>query len=166
MRQAETVNKDHGRVEVRRIAVSSEVVPYLNWPGDAEGIASFSLKTAASGGGAAQAVRIERHRHIKGRDSVEIAYLITSLTVGEAGPERLLELNRTHWAIENRLHHVRDVTLNEDRCRIRAGARPLVTLRNTAVFLIRKRGLAIPEARENFREDRAEAIKAVTGRIL
>jgi predicted transposase YbfD/YdcC len=103
------------------------VVPYLNWPG------------------AAQAVRIERHRHIKGRDSVEIAYLITSLTAGEAGPERLLELNRTHWAIENRLHHVRDVTLNEDRCRVRAGARPLATLRNTAVFLIRKRGLATPK---------------------
>lgn len=111
-------------------------------------------------------MRIERHRHIKGRDSVEIAYLITSLTAEEAGPERLLELNRTHWAIENRLHHVRDVTLNEDRCRVRAGARPLATLRNTAISLFRRRGLAIPEARENFREDRAEAIRAVTGRVL
>jgi predicted transposase YbfD/YdcC len=123
-------------------------VPHLDWPG------------------AAQAVRIERHRHVKGRTSVEIAYLITSLTTEEAGPERLLELNRAHWAIENKLHHVRDVTLNEDRCRVRTGARSLATLRNTVLFLIRKRGLAIPEARENFREDRAEAIKALTGRIL
>jgi predicted transposase YbfD/YdcC len=123
-------------------------VPHLDWPG------------------AAQAVRIERHRHVKGRTSVEIAYLITSLTTEEAGPERLLELNRAHWAIENKLHHVRDVTLNEDRCRVRTGARSLATLRNTILFLIRKRGLAIPEARENFREDRAEAIKALTGRIL
>jgi hypothetical protein len=80
LREAETVNKDHGRIEVRRVAVTSEVVSYLGWPG------------------AAQVVRIERHRHIKGRDSVEIAYLITSLTAEEAGPERLLELNRTHWA--------------------------------------------------------------------
>ena len=32
--------------------------------------------------------------------------------------------------------------------------------------MIRKVGLSIPQARENFREDRAEAIKAVTGRIL
>lgn len=148
MREAETVNKDHGRIEVRKIAVSSEVVPHLNWPG------------------AAQAVRIERHRHIKGRDSAEITYLITSLTAEDAGPERLLELNRAHWAIENRLHHVRDVTLNEDRCRVRKGARPLATLRNLAISLIRRRGLSIPEARENFREDRADAIKAVTGRIL
>ena len=87
-------------------------------------------------------------------------------TQGEAGPERLMELVRNHWAIENKLHHVRDVTLNEDRCRVRAGARPLATLRNTAIGLIRSLGRSIPEARENFREDRADAIKAVTGWIL
>jgi predicted transposase YbfD/YdcC len=147
-RQVETTGKEHGRIEVRRIAVASEVVPHLAWPG------------------AAQAVRIERHRYVKGRESVEVAYLITSLTTEEAGHERLLELNRAHWAIENRLHHVRDVTFNEDRCRVRKGARPLATLRNTAISLIRKCGLAIPEARENFREDRAEAIRTVTGKIL
>jgi hypothetical protein len=32
--------------------------------------------------------------------------------------------------------------------------------------MIRQRGLSIPEARENFREDRYDAIKAVKGRIL
>ena len=116
-------------------------------------------------------MRIERRRHIPanrgpGRDSVEIVYLITSLSAGEAGPERLLALNRAHWAVENRLHHVRDVSFNEDRCRVRAGARPLAALRNLALSLIRKSGIPIPQARENFREDRAEAIKAVTGRIL
>lgn len=103
---------------------------------------------------------------MQGRDSVEIAYLITSLPAAEAGPTRLLALNRAHWAIENRLHHIRDVSFNEDRCRVRAGARPLAAARNLALSLLRKTGIAIPEARENFREDRAEAIKAVTGRIL
>ena len=93
-------------------------------------------------------------------------YLITSLAPSQAGPERLLELVRNHWAIENKLHHVRDVTLNEDRCRFRAGARPLATLRNAALGMISKLGRSIPEARENFREDRYDAIKAVTGRIL
>lgn len=116
-------------------------------------------------------MRIERHRHIPGtqgpaRDSVEIAYLITSLSATEACPARLLGLNRAHWAIENRLHHVRDVSFNEDRCRVRAGARPLAALRNLALALIRKSGIPIPQARENFCEDRAEAIKAVTGKIL
>jgi hypothetical protein len=61
---------------------------------------------------------------------------------------------------------VRDVTLNEDRCRVRAGARSLATLRNTTMFIIRKLGFAIPEAHENFHEDRIEAIRTVTGRIL
>ena len=148
LRHAESTDKGHGRVEVRKIAATSEAVPHLGWPG------------------AAQAVRIERHRHIKGRDSVEIAYLITSLPAGDANPARLLELNRTHWAIENRLHHVRDVTFNEDRCRVRHGARPLAAPRSLVTSMIRKQGLSIPEARENFREDRAEAVKAVTGRIL
>lgn len=148
LRKAETTDKGHGRVEVRKIAVSSEVVPHLGWPG------------------AAQAVRIERHRRSKGHDSVEIAYLITSLPPEVAGPGRLLELNRAHWAIENKLHHVRDVSMNEDRCRVRAGARPLATLRNLVTSVIRRRGLSIPEARENFREDRADAIKVVTGQVL
>ena len=58
------------------------------------------------------------------------------------------------------------MTFNEDRRRGRAGARPFATLRNLALSLIRKRGLSIPQARENFRKDRAKASKAVTGRIL
>ena len=94
---------------------------------------------------------IERTRIIGGKTSIEVAYLITSLAAGEAGPERLLALNRAHWGIENKLHHVRDVSLNEDRCRVRAGARPLAGLRNLVTWMIRKTGIAIPEARENVR---------------
>lgn len=145
---AETVEKGHGRIETRRIAVSEEVVPYLAWPGRA------------------QVARIERRRWNKGKESVEVAYLITSLPADKVAPERLLQLIRDHWAIENRLHHVRDVTFLEDRCRVRAGARPLATLRNLALTLIRRAGLAVPEARENFREDRAAEINLVTAGVL
>lgn len=145
---AETVEKAHGRIETRSIAVSAEVVPHLEWPG------------------AAQVVRIERIRETGGKMSTEIVYIVTSLTAAEAGPKRLLELSRNHWAIENRLHYVRDVTFNEDRCRVRAGARALAAIRNLVLHLIRSRGMSVPEARENFREDRAEAIALVTGRIL
>ncbi len=116
--------------------------------------------------GAAQVARIERTREVGGKVSTETVYLITSLTTAEAGPERLLELSRTHWAIENRLRYVRDVSFNEDRCRVRAGARPLAAIRNLVLYLIRSRGLSVPEARENFREDRAHAIAIVTGRFL
>lgn len=128
--------------------MSEEVVAYLAWPG------------------LAQVARVERRRWIKGRESVELAYLITSLPADEATPEQLLQLIRDHWAIENRLHYVRDVTFLEDRCRIRAGARPIAALRNLAISLIRRAGLAVPEARENFREDRSAAIALVTGAVL
>jgi predicted transposase YbfD/YdcC len=148
MRTAETVEKEHGRLEIRKIAVSAEVVPHLEWPG------------------AAQVARIERTREIGGKISTETAYIVTSLTAAEAGPERLLELTRTHWAIENRLHYVRDVTFNEDRCRVRAGARALSVIRNLVLYLIRSAGMSVPEARENFREERQQVIALVTGRIL
>jgi predicted transposase YbfD/YdcC len=98
--------------------------------------------------------------------SAETVYLITSLPAAEADPSRLLALSRAHWGIENRLHYVRDVSMDEDRCRVRAGARALAGVRNAALALIRSLGQPVREARENFREDRAEAIHAVTGRIL
>ena len=61
---------------------------------------------------------------------------------------------------------MRDVTFGEDRCRVRSGARTLAAIRNLVLRLIRSRGMSVPEARENFREDRAEAIAIVTGRFL
>lgn len=73
----------------------------------------------------------------------ETAYGITSLGPEKAGPARLLALNRSHWCIENGLHYVRDVTFDEDRCRIRkqAGARVMASLRNLAIGLLRLAGV-------------------------
>jgi predicted transposase YbfD/YdcC len=42
----------------------------------------------------------------------------------QADAATLLRLLRGHWGIENRLHWVRDVTFDEDRCPIRSGAAP------------------------------------------
>ena len=123
-------------------------MPHLKWPG------------------AGQVARIERTRLIGDKESVEVAYIVTSLSAAEAGPERLLELSRGHWGIENRLHWVRDASMDEDRCRVRAGARALAGLRNLVLWLIRSHGMSVPEARENFREDRAETVAFVTGRNL
>ena len=122
-------------------------MPHLEWPG------------------AAQVARIWRERRIGDKVSTETAYIVTSLAAAEASPARLLALVRAHWGIENRLHHVRDVSMDEDRCTC-AGGRALACLRNLALATIRGRGLDVREARENFREDRADAIAAVTGRIL
>lgn len=78
--------------------------------------------------------------HIKrGETTLERVYLISSLRRDEASPAQLLALNRGHWGIENRLHHVRDMAFDEDRCRSRRGNSPraLSCLRNFAISLLR-----------------------------
>ena len=47
---------------------------------------------------------------------------------------------RGHWGIENGLHYVRDVTLGEDRCRVRKGSAGAVLagLRNAALVLLER----------------------------
>jgi hypothetical protein len=88
----------------------------------------------------AQVFRVERCRTIKGVTTVEVAYGITSLPPERADAARLLRLLRGHWRIENNLHHVRDVVLGEDGCRVNRGASPqvLAAMRNVAVRMARK----------------------------
>ena len=63
-----------------------------------------------------------------GKTSTETVYLITSLAEERAGPRWLLTVNRGHWAIENRLHYVRDVTFEEDRSQVGTGEGPRLIL--------------------------------------
>ena len=71
-----------------------------------------------------------------------MVYGITGLTPEQADPARLLALTRAHWAIENKVHWVRDVTFDEDRCRVRkqAGAHVMASLRNLVISLLRLAG--------------------------
>ena len=119
IKTAETTGKDHGRIEIRRAMVSAEVVPHIEWPG------------------AAQVMRIERTREIRGKTTIEIAYFVTSLTAADADPARLLGLNRGHWGVENKLHWRRDVSMSEDRSPGRAGARVMAGLRNLVLAMLR-----------------------------
>ena len=80
---------------------------------------------------------------VKGRKSAtETVYGLTSLSPRQASPAQLLAYNRGHWQIENRLHHVRDMTFDEDRSQVRRGRRPhvMATLRNVAISLMRLAG--------------------------
>jgi hypothetical protein len=74
--------------------------------------------------GLAQVCRIIRTRCIRGVESTETGYAITSLAAPVDRPAKLLALLRNHWGIENRLHHVREVNCRENQCRTRAGAAP------------------------------------------
>lgn len=113
--------KHGGRVERRSLWTSEALVGYTDWPH------------------LAQVCRMERIVTRKGRTSRDVAYSVTSLTSAVASPKRLLALWRGHWGIENRLHWVRDVTFDEDRCQIRTGAAPQVmaALRNLVIGLLR-----------------------------
>lgn len=86
-----------------------------------------------------QVFELERVRESKGKVEVEVVYGITSLKREEADAKRLLGLVRGHWGIESGLHHVRDETLGEDRCRVRTGNSPqvLAAIRNAVVHLLK-----------------------------
>ena len=68
-------------------------------------------------------------------------YAITSLTHAQAGPARLADLIRGHWAIEA-LHHVRDTIFAEDGSQVRTGATPnvMATLRNLVIGELSRAG--------------------------
>jgi hypothetical protein len=93
-----------------------------------------------------QVARIERVR-LRLKDNTEqreTVFCITSLTPEKADAPRLLQLNRAHWSIENRLHYVRDRTFDEDRSQVRKRAAPhmMASLRNLAIGLLRLAGAA------------------------
>ena len=70
--------------------------------------------------------------------SDEIGYYATSVADRELSDDELLEVIRGHWsAIENGVHHRRDVSFGEDACRVahRCAAHALATLRNMAIGL-------------------------------
>jgi Transposase DDE domain len=87
----------------------------------------------------AQVFRLVRERTADGVTTTEVVYGITSQGRVVADAARLLGLSRNHWGIENGLHHTRDESFGEDRCRVRRGNAPrvLASLRNVAVYLLR-----------------------------
>ncbi len=52
--------------------------------------------------------------------------------------KQAFQLIRNHWFIENKDHHVRDVTLREDYSRIRVNPENMSTLRSYALNILRK----------------------------
>jgi predicted transposase YbfD/YdcC len=120
---AEQRDRHGDRCEVRRLAVSEALRDYLGWPG------------------AQQVVRVVRTVRRKGQVTAQERYSITSLAAlgADGDAARLLRRRRGHWAIENRLHWVRDETFGEDASQIRSGAAPqvLAALRNTVIGVLR-----------------------------
>lgn len=113
---------EHGRAERRRVRVTRSI----DW---IEGIEAWK--------GAKCLVEVKRTRTIAENTSVEFAYYISSL---DLGAKELGTRIRSHWAIENSLHWVLDVTYGEDKSRVRDrnGAANLNALRKLSASLLRR----------------------------
>lgn len=95
-------------------------------------------------GGVAQVARVHCHTQVvrKGKvikETDDVRFAVTSYGPEEASPQRLLELARDHWSIENGQYYRRDRTQDEDRCPVRdtTAARNLSLFRSLAIFLFK-----------------------------
>jgi predicted transposase YbfD/YdcC len=124
-RSIRTIDQGHGRTaEVRQLIVTSDLLAVPDWPG------------------LGQVFRIERTWQQKGKQHRQVRYGITSLPKEIGIPERLLQLRRRHWRIENRSHRAKDVNFGEDASLIHHGQGPAVcsVMRNAALNLLRQAG--------------------------
>jgi len=122
-----TVDKGHGRIEVRECWTTSDpdYLSYINeqlseWPG---------LRSLAM-------VKSER-TVIGGETTIKSRYFISSL---DSDAKLILHAVRTHWGIENKVHWVLDIAFREDDCRIRKGngAENFAVLRHLALNLLKR----------------------------
>jgi predicted transposase YbfD/YdcC len=149
--RAETTDKEHGRLEQRRLTTSSMLAGQVDWPG---------LR---------QVFKIEREVEeiATGKKSSETTYGITSLSAKQADGEKLMEIVRKHWQIENGLHYRRDRTLREDHCRLRIGeaAQAMAVINNLVVGLALRRGFKyLPDARRKYNAHPLEGLKLILRR--
>ena len=120
------INKDHGRLEIHQCWTISHpqypayLDPHTGWAG---------LQTV---------VRIEAQRQPMRTDPTqEVRYYLSSLA---ADPQRLNQVARTHWTIENELHWVLDAAFAEDQSRVGQGygAENFAVLRHIALNTLKQ----------------------------
>jgi predicted transposase YbfD/YdcC len=118
----ETVEKDHGRFEIRRY-YQSDALEWFADKGKWEAIKSVGL--------------VESVRELKGKTTLERRYFLSSLPLGV---ETFARAVRGHWGVENKLHWVLDVCLREDQSRARTGhaAENLAALRRLALNMLKR----------------------------
>ncbi len=117
-----SVNKDHGRIEIRECWITSEI-------GWIEGKDKWAgLKSICA---------VRSTRTIGDERRQETRYFISSLGVGA---QRMGEIVRAHWGIENSLHWVLDVAFREDECRKRKdhSAENFAILRHITLNLLKQ----------------------------
>jgi len=119
-----TVNKGHGRIEIRECWTISDpqilchLRGFQNWE---------KLMTVS---------RIRSQRWIGDEKTCEDRFHIASIV----GAQRVLPAVRSHWGIENCLHWTLDMAFDEDHCRVRKNNGPenFAILRHIALNLLKQ----------------------------
>jgi len=128
----QTTDADHGRIEVRRHWITSDIAwlreRHPQWPG----LTSIGM--------------IEAERQEPGKPaSRQTRFYIGSIA---ANAVEFAHAARQHWGIENGLHWVLDVILREDECRIRKrnGPANFATIRHITLNLLQRTKTAKPKS--------------------
>lgn len=112
--------------------------------------------------------RVERTVTRKGETSHEIVYGITSLSPKQANAEQVAGFIRAHWAIENRLHWRRDVTMQEAHSQIRTEHVPCILdlLNSTILAMMDLRGVSnVPAQMRRFKASPLLALRLLFGTL-
>ena len=120
-----TTHKGHGRIEVRECWSTSNP-EYLNL-----------IRSLKNWAGLQSIAMLVCTRILDGNETKHVRFYISSLP---SDAKRILEVVRKHWSIENQLHWVLDVALNEDRNRVRKDHAPenFAVLRHIALNLLKQ----------------------------
>lgn len=118
----EESHKGHGRVEVRRYWIS-DTLDTISKPERWRSLKSIGM--------------VEAERYVNGKTTFETRYFIASI---EADAKIFSNAVRKHWAIENQLHWVLDVSFREDDSRVRRNnaSENLSVFRHVAINSLRK----------------------------
>lgn len=118
----ETIDRGHGRVEMRRY-VTLTAVDKIPQAADWEKLNMVGM--------------VQSERHVKDKTTAETRFYIGSIG-GDA--QRFAWAARNHWGIENGLHWCLDIAFREDESRIRdrQAANNLAVMRHIALNLLKK----------------------------
>lgn len=118
----ETVDKDHGRLEVRRHWMTDQI-DWLAQKADWLGLRSIGM--------------VESERHIDQTITKERRFYLCSLP---CDVRRFADAVRRHWGVENQLHWCLDMCFDEDQCRVRTNnaAENLAVVRHIALNMLRQ----------------------------
>jgi predicted transposase YbfD/YdcC len=125
----ETTDGGHGRIDTRRVWATGQI----DW---------LDEQRRTPWKGLASVVVVESTRKLLGKDEqapkTHRRYFIASVPADSG--ERLANLIRNHWSIENAQHWSLDVAFNEDQSRVRKdhGDQNLAVLRRIALGLLRR----------------------------